>query len=123
MSHDPPQGPDRTAPDMSAWPPYPLAMRDKIAQELYQLREDMENLGVQLCLDEAVMVRCMPHLQRLDEMGQRTMWLAELLRAENPAAIIPEITLQALADRLEDLRRAISFPPVIEEQKNTSSAA
>lgn len=77
-------------------------LRRKIAAELDQLREDMEDIGVQLCLDEDVMLRCMRHLQRLDEMGQRSIWLAELVRAENPGSVIPEITLQSLADRLRD---------------------
>ncbi len=80
----------------------PHDLRRKIAAELDQLREDMEDIGVQLCLDEDVMLRCMKHLQRLDEMGQRSIWLAELVRAENPDSVIPEITLQSLADRLRD---------------------
>ena len=77
-------------------------LRTKIAAELDQLREDMEELGVQLCLDEEVMLRCMSYLQRLDEMGQRSIWLAELVRSEDPNAVIPEITLQSLANRLRD---------------------
>ena len=56
-----------------------MRLRDKIAAELDQLREDMEEIGVQLCLDEEVMLRCMSYLQRLDEMGQRSNWLAALL--------------------------------------------
>ena len=60
----------------------------------------MEDIGVQLCLDEEIMLRCMTHLQRLDEMGQRSIWLAELVRSDNPTDVIPEITLQSLAERL-----------------------
>ncbi len=78
----------------------PLNLRAKIAAELDQLREDMEEIGVQLCLDEEVMLRCMAHLQRLDEMGQRSNWLAALVRAEDPCTVIPDITLQSLAERL-----------------------
>lgn len=81
----------------------PLTLRRKIADELDQLREDMEEIGVQLCLDEDVMVRCMTYLQRLDELGQRSIWLAELVRSDNPSAVIPDITLQSLADRLKSL--------------------
>ena len=77
-----------------------LALRDKIAAELDQLREDLEDIGVQLCLDEEVMLRCMTYLQRLDEMGQRSNWLAALVRAENPQEVIPDITLHSLAERL-----------------------
>lgn len=80
----------------------PLALRTKIAAELDQLRDDLEDIGVQLCLDEDVMLRCMSHLQRLDEMGQRSIWLAALVRADDPSEVIPDITLQALADRLRD---------------------
>ena len=76
-------------------------LRVKIAAELDQLREDMEEIGVQLCLDEEVMLRCMSHLQRLDEMGQRSNWLAVLVRAPDPTEVIPEITLQSLADRMK----------------------
>lgn len=90
--------------NLSSHPGFPLALRREMARELDRLREDMENLGVQLCLDEEVMVRCMPHLQRLDEMGQRSLWLAALLRADDPLKIISEITLQSLADRLDHLR-------------------
>jgi len=78
-----------------------MRLRDKIAAELDQLREDMEEIGVQLCLDEEVMLRCMSYLQRLDEMGQRSNWLAALLRAEDPNVVIPDITLQSLAERLK----------------------
>lgn len=66
------------------------------------MREDLEELGVALCLlDEEIMVRCMTHLQRLDEMGQRTTWLAELVRRDDPEDVLQEITLQTLADRLK----------------------
>ena len=78
----------------------PSWLRGKIADELDQLREDLEDIGVQLCLDEQVMLRCMAHLQRLDEMGQRSIWLAALVPADNPAEVISDITLQSLADRL-----------------------
>lgn len=78
----------------------PHSLRGKIADELDQLREDLEEIGVQLCLDEEVMLRCMSYLQRLDEMGQRSNWLAAIVRAEDPTEVIPDITLQTLADRL-----------------------
>ena len=81
----------------------PVTLRRKIAEELDRLREDMEELGVQLCLEESVMLRCMTYLQRLDELGQRSIWLAELVRSDNPSAVIPDITLQSLADRLKNL--------------------
>ena len=78
-----------------------MKLRGKIAAELDQLREDMEEIGVQLCLDEEIMQRCVSYLQRLDEMGQRSNWLAALVRADDPHEVIPDITLQSLADRLK----------------------
>ncbi|MDQ4421173.1 hypothetical protein OOT33_12115 [Sphingobium sp. DEHP117] len=88
-------------PDIAAPIIAPLGLRGKIADELDQLREDLEEIGVQLCLDEEVMLRCMEYLQRLDEMGQRSNWLAAIVRAEDPIGVLPDITLQALADRLK----------------------
>ena len=96
MQPETPQPSERGSPP----PVCSSALRNKIAAELDQLREDMEDIGVQLCLDEEIMLRCMTHLQRLDEMGQRSIWLAELVRSDNPTDVIPEITLQSLAERL-----------------------
>jgi hypothetical protein len=78
----------------------PRGLNDKVAAELDQMREDLEDIGVSLCLDDAVMQRCMIYLQRLDELGQRANWLAELIRADDPHARIDDITLNALANRL-----------------------
>jgi hypothetical protein len=80
----------------------PERLKANIADELDRMREDLEELGVSLCLDEAVMHRCMTHLQRLDELGQRSNWLAELMRAENPVARVNDITLGSLALRLKN---------------------
>lgn len=76
-------------------------MRNRIADELDQLRVDLEEIGTQLCLDDEILHRCMSFLQRFDEMGQRSSWLAALLRADDPHAVIDDITLQSLADRLK----------------------
>lgn len=78
----------------------PPQLRAQVAVELDQIREDLEEIGVSLCLDEEVMQRCMKHLQRLDELGQRSNWLAELVRAEDPVARVEDITLNSLAQRL-----------------------
>lgn len=64
------------------------------------MRDVLEDIGVSLCNDDAVMHRCMTQLQRLDELGQRSMWLAELIRAHDPVARIDDITLGALTERL-----------------------
>ena len=83
-------------------PPAALSadLRLKIAAELESLRVELEELGVELCHDEEVMLRCMTRLQHLDEMGQRCHWLAQLMRSDNPVAVLPDITLQSLGDRL-----------------------
>lgn len=88
----------------AAWQPCDLLadLRNRIAAELDQLRTDLEEIGVSLCLDEEVMARCMEHLQRLDELGQRSNWLAELLRADDPISRVDDITLSSLAERLRD---------------------
>ncbi|MEO8723857.1 MAG: hypothetical protein ABI395_10125 [Sphingobium sp.] len=78
----------------------PQGLSDKVAAELDQMREDLEDIGVSLCLDDAVMQRCMIYLQRLDELGQRANWLAELIRSEDPHSRVEDITLHALAHRL-----------------------
>lgn len=77
-----------------------FGLRNRIADELDQLRVDLEEIGTQLCLDDEILHRCISFLQRFDEMGQRSSWLAALLRAEDPDAVIADITLQSLADRL-----------------------
>ncbi|MGE4431793.1 MAG: hypothetical protein AB7E05_13730 [Sphingobium sp.] len=77
-------------------------LRGKIAAELDMLRVEMEELGVQLCLNETILLHYMTQLQRLDEMGQRCYWLAEMIRSDDPEAVIPHITLKALGDRMTD---------------------
>lgn len=97
-------------PDASPSPRHPAGLplslpgdlRHRIAAELETMRTDMEALGVALCSDDEIMHRCMTQLQHLDEMGQRCHWLAELLRSDNPEALIPDISLQTLGERLAD---------------------
>lgn len=78
----------------------PPHLRHKLALELDQMRDDLEEIGVSLCFDEEVMQRCMSFLQRLDELGQRSNWIAELVRSDDPVSRIDDITLGSLADRL-----------------------
>lgn len=78
----------------------PDGLRAKLAHELDLMREDMEEIGVHLCLDDEVMQRCLTHLQRLDELSQRAGWIAELLRASDPPSRVGDITLSALLHRL-----------------------
>lgn len=78
----------------------PTKLGAKVAAELDQMREDLEDIGVSLCLDDEIMQRCMIYLQRLDELGQRANWLAELVRADDPEARVNDITLNSLAERL-----------------------
>ncbi|OYW88320.1 MAG: hypothetical protein B7Z20_02830 [Sphingobium sp. 32-64-5] len=77
-------------------------LREKVAAELDMLRVEMEELGVQLCLNEDILLHFMTQLQRLDEMGQRCHWLAEMIRADDPEAVVPHITLKTMGDRLAD---------------------
>lgn len=72
----------------------------KVAAELDQIWHDLEDIGVSLCSDHAMVQRNITQLQRLDEMGQRSRWLACLIRAEDPQRLISEITLNSLAVRL-----------------------
>lgn len=78
----------------------PAHLRHKLALELDQMRNDLEEIGVSLCFDEEVMTRCMSYLQRLDELGQRSNWIAELIRSDDPIHRIDDITLGSLAERL-----------------------
>ena len=72
----------------------------KVAAELDQIWHDLEDIGVSLCCDQAMVQRNIAQLQRLDELGQRSRWLARLISAEDPQRLISEITLQSLAVRL-----------------------
>jgi hypothetical protein len=78
----------------------PMDLGTKVAAELDQMREDLEDIGVSLCLDDEIMQRCMIYLQRLDELGQRANWLAELVRSKDPESRVNDITLNSLAERL-----------------------
>lgn len=80
----------------------PEELQEKIAAELDRLQDDLENIGVALCVDIELMGRHCEPLQRLDELSQRSFWLAKLLRANNPKAVVDNITLGALARRLAD---------------------
>lgn len=80
----------------------PYDLRLKLASELEAMRNEMEEIGVSLCFDEEVMLRCLSHLQRLDELGQRSTWIADLVRSADPASRVADITLASLAERLRD---------------------
>ena len=80
----------------------PEDLQEKIAAELDRLQDDLENIGLTLCVDTEFTRRYGPSLQSLDELSQRSFWLARLLRANNPKAVIHDITLGSLARRLAD---------------------
>ena len=77
-------------------------LRAKVAGELFRLRDDLEEIGSALCGDDHILGRYMTLLQRLDELGQRSCWLGELVNAEDPVARVDDITLQSLMDRLRN---------------------
>ena len=80
----------------------PEDLQEKIAAELDRLQDDLEHIGVTLCVDIELTRRYCESLQRLDELSQRSFWLAKLLRADNPKAVVHDITLGTLARRLAD---------------------
>lgn len=80
--------------------PMPEDLQEKIAAELDRLREDLEHIGVSLCVDIELTQRHCEPLQRLDELSQRSFWLAKLLRANDPEAVVQDITLGSLSRRL-----------------------
>jgi hypothetical protein len=77
-------------------------LQEKIAIELDRLRHDLEQIGVSLCVDIELTQRHCEPLQRLDELGQRSFWLAKLLRANDPNEVVHDITLGSLARRLSE---------------------
>ncbi|MEH6759456.1 MAG: hypothetical protein V7676_18440 [Parasphingorhabdus sp.] len=75
-------------------------LQEKIAAELDRIHHDLEQIGVSLCGDMEMAERHCEPLQRLDELGQRSFWLAKLLRTDNPVELINNITLGSLSSRL-----------------------
>lgn len=93
--------PEPVISEMEAAPSHlPAELRHKLALELEFMRHELEEIGVSLCADTSVIERCMTCLQRLDELGQRSLWLAELMRADDPVRRVADITLSSLAERL-----------------------
>ena len=80
--------------------PMPEELQEKIAAELDRIHHDLEQIGVSLCGDMEMAERHCEPLQRLDELGQRSFWLAKLLRTDNPLELIDDITLGSLSERL-----------------------
>jgi hypothetical protein len=78
----------------------PPDLAAKVAAELDQIWHDLEDIGVSLCSDQAMAQQNITQLQRLDELGQRSRWLARLISAKDPQRLISEITLHSLAVRL-----------------------
>lgn len=86
--------------------PLPTAPADElvrilIAEELDRVRLVLEEMGVQLCADPAVVRSHLAALQRIDELCQRHENLARILRADDMAAEAAGVTLESLRLRLK----------------------
>jgi len=81
--------------------PSDALVRALIADELDCIRLVLEEMGVQLCADPAVVCSHLVALQRIDELCQRHENLARILRAEDAAAEAAGVTLEALRVRLQ----------------------
>lgn len=75
-------------------------LQTRVAAELDRICHELEEIGVSLCADHELVQRCIIQLQRLDELGQRSRWLARLIDSDDPHRLISEITLGSLAARL-----------------------
>lgn len=85
--------------------PIPLStdalVRTLIAEELDRAREVLEEMGVQLCADPAVVRSHLAALQQIDELCQRHENLARILRADDMATEAAGVTLDSLRQRLQ----------------------
>jgi len=76
-------------------------VRAIIADELDRVRLVLEEMGVELCADPAVVRSHLAALQRIDELCQRHENLARILRADDMAAEAAGVTLESLRLRLQ----------------------
>lgn len=74
-------------------------MRALVADELDRVRVALEELGMRLCADPAIVRDHMVVLQGLDEIAQRNENLARTLRARDMVSEAAGITLDSLKGR------------------------
>jgi len=92
---------DRTPASGARALPSDALVRTLIADELDCIRRALEEMGVQLCADPAVVCSHLIALQRIDELCQRHENLARILRAEDVATEAAGVTLESLRLRLQ----------------------
>lgn len=71
-----------------------------IAEVLAELGDEIEQLGVSLCMDPAITGNHMTALQAIDLIAQKQRGLASFLRAECPVSASATIDLEELRSRL-----------------------
>jgi len=71
-----------------------------VADVLGELSNEVEALGVTLCLDADVAARHIETLQAFDLIAQKQRGLAALLRADCPVAALAALGLEELKQRL-----------------------
>ena len=76
-------------------------VRGLIADELDRIRVVLEDMGVELCSDPAIVRGHLDVLQTIDEICQRNENLARTLRAGDMVAETATITLESLRTRLQ----------------------
>lgn len=77
--------------------------RALIADELDRVGHVLEEIGVQLCGDPAVVRAHLTALQQIDELCQRHEHLARILRADDMAVEVSGVTLESLRLRLQPM--------------------
>lgn len=88
-------------------------VRALVADELDRVRVALEELGMRLCADPAVVRDHMVVLQGLDEIAQRNENLARTLRAKDMVSEAAGITLDSLKGRfLEAIMDRLAEPGV-----------
>lgn len=96
-------------------------LRALVADEFDQIRQLLEDMGLQLCSDPEMVTRHMNVLQSIDEICQRHENLARTLRAEDMVAEASAITLESLRLRFQDAiyerlaERTVSDDPASDE--------
>ncbi len=71
-----------------------------LADELDLAQQQIEALGVALCADSAVVEAHLPHLQLLDQAGQRCASIADILRSPDIRSATRNAPLESIARRL-----------------------
>jgi hypothetical protein len=71
-----------------------------VADILAELGNEVEQLGVSLCMDPAVAGHHVKALQAFDLIAQKQRGLASLLRADCPVTALAELGLEELKERL-----------------------